>query len=67
MKRTQYGKIILGEIDGKPVELPLYKDEPEISDVMEEYFRFKRRVRTVFFLIWLLIIMIIGVIYYFNF
>lgn len=67
MKRTQYGKIILGEMDGKPVELPLYEDEPEISDVMDEYFRFKRRVRAVFFLIWLLIIMAIWIIYYFKF
>lgn len=69
MKTVERAWISLGEIDGKEIIIPLTHEEPEISDIMDDYFRSVKRVRIAFLGAWLLcmLIPIAGVVYYYNF
>ena len=71
MKKVSHTSISLGaidgkEMDGKEIVIQNIQDEPETSDIMNGYFRFRTRIRAIFISLWLLITGAL-LFYYFNF
>lgn len=64
MKTTERVWISLGKVDGKEIKIPITEEEPEISDIMCDYFRFRRKLHVLLAIACVLIVFI-GGIYYF--